>query len=102
MKLALIYDDSNVIRRKSGQAVIVDKEYAAYWGDVNGFKKLVFNAALGKGYGTYEQVVFIGDGAHWIWNMCEELFPDAIQVLDYYHMCENVYSYARYFHPFVD
>ena len=99
MKLALIYNDSNVIRRKSGQAVIVDKEYTAYWGDVNGFKKLVFNAALRKGYGTYEQVVFIGDGAHWIWNMCEELFPDAIQILDYYHMCENVYSYARYLYP---
>lgn len=31
--------------------------------------------------------------------MCDELFPDAIQVLDYYHMCENVYNYAKYLYP---
>lgn len=99
MKLALVYSDKNVIMRKSGQSVLVDKEYVVYWGDVNGFKKLVFDTAVTKGYGTYERVVVIGDGAHWIWKMYEELFPDAVQVLDYYHMCENVYSYAKYLYP---
>lgn len=99
MKLALVYSDNDIIRRKNGQSVIMDKEYVAYWGDVNGFKKLVFDAAVRKGYGVYKQVVVIGDGAHWIWNMYEELFPDAIPVLDYYHMCENVYSYAKYLYP---
>lgn len=99
MKLALIYSDKNVITRKSGQSVLVDKEYVAYWGEVNGFKKLVFDAAVTKGYGVYERIVVIGDGAHWIWKMYEELFPDAVQVLDYYHMCENVYSYAKYLFP---
>ena len=99
MKLGLIYSDKNIITRKSGQSVLVDKEYVAYWGDVNGFKKLLFEAAVTKGYGTYERVVVIGDGAHWIWKMFEELFPDAVQVLDYYHMCENVYGYAKYLYP---
>lgn len=99
MKLALVYSDKDVIIRKSGQSVLVDKEYVAYWGEVNGFKKLVFDAAVTKGYGIYERVVVIGDGAHWIWKMYEELFPDAVQVLDYYHMCENVYSYAKYLYP---
>lgn len=41
----------------------------------------------------------IGDGAHWIWNLYDELFPDAVQVLDYYHMCENVYRYAKFLYP---
>jgi hypothetical protein len=99
MKLGLIYSDKNIITRKGGQSVLVDKEYVAYWGDVNGFKKLLFKAAISKGYGTYKRVVVIGDGAHWIWNMYEELFPDAVQVLDYYHMCENAYSYAKYLYP---
>ena len=27
--------------------------------------------------------------------MCEELFPDAILILDLYHLCENTYSYAK-------
>ncbi len=99
MKLGLIYDDKAVIKRKSGETILLDKEYVAYWGEVNGFKKMVFDAAARKGYGTYERVVVIGDGAHWIWNMYEELFPDAVQILDYYHMCENVYNYAKYLYP---
>ena len=27
--------------------------------------------------------------------MVEELFPDAQQILDYYHLCENVYTFAK-------
>jgi len=29
----------------------------------------------------------------------KNIFPDAIQVLDYYHLCENVYNYAKYLYP---
>lgn len=99
MKLALVYNDKSVITRKSGQSVLVEKEYVAYWGSVDRFKKLVFDAAARGGYGTYERMVVIGDGAHWIWKMYEELFPDAVQILDYYHMCKNVYSYAKHLYP---
>lgn len=99
MKLGLVYSDDHVLTRKGGQSVLVNKEYVTYFGGVDDFKKLLFNAAIRARYGTYEKTVVIGDGAHWIWNMCDELFPDAIQVLDYYHMCENVYNYARYLYP---
>lgn len=27
--------------------------------------------------------------------MCEELFPEAIQILDLFHLCENTYKYAK-------
>jgi len=27
------------------------------------------------------------------------MFPDAVQVLDYYHMSENVHDYAKYLYP---
>lgn len=99
MKLGLIYSDDHVLTRKGGQSVLVNKEYVAHFGGVDGFKKLLFNAAAEAGYGTYQQMVVIGDGAHWIWNMYEELFPDAVQVLDYYHMCENIYDYSKYLYP---
>jgi len=51
-----------------------------FFGGVEEFKKLLFDAAARAGYGKIRQVVFIGDGSHWIWNMCEELFPDAVQI----------------------
>jgi hypothetical protein len=32
----------------------------------------------------------IGDGAKWIWNQVKELFPTAVQILDYYHLSEHL------------
>lgn len=96
MKLGEVYSDDHVVKRKDGQSIITNKEYGAHFGKVEAFKPLLFDAAARAGYGAYEKMVMIGDGARWIWNMCDELFPDAVQILDYYHMCENVYRYAKY------
>ena len=99
MKLGLVFYDGNSIHRKDGKTIITKKEYVTFFGGVEEFKKLLFDAAARAGYGKIRQLVFIGDGSHWIWNMCEELFPDAIQILDYYHLSENVHSFAKHLHP---
>ncbi|MEY8000462.1 hypothetical protein AB8U03_09700 [Clostridium sp. Mt-5] len=31
--------------------------------------------------------------------LCEELFPDAVQILDFYHFSENVHEYAKAIYP---
>ena len=53
------------------------------------------NIAVNAGYGKVKDVVLIGDGAAWIRNMKDEVFPDAVQILDLYHLKENVYTYAK-------
>lgn len=99
MKLGLIFCDKDVIRRGNGSHRITKKEYVSYFGSVEEFKKFVFAAAARAGYGKVEEVVVLGDGAQWIWNMCKELFPDAVQILDFYHMSENTYKYAKFIYP---
>jgi hypothetical protein len=32
-----------------------------------------------------EEVVFVADGAAWIWNLVEHHFPNAVQIVDWYH-----------------
>ena len=39
--------------------------------------------------------MLLSDGAAWIANMAEELFPDACHILDLFHLKENVYDFAR-------
>jgi len=99
MKLGLVFSDANIIKRKNGDGIITKKEYISYMGSVEEFKKLLFACAIKNGYGTIKEVVVVGDGAKWIWKMCEELFPDAVKILDFYHMSENIYSYAKYLYP---
>jgi hypothetical protein len=74
------------------------KEYVSYIGNVEQFKEYVFECAVRNGYGKYEKTVVVSDGAAWIRAMCEELFPDAIQILDYYHLIENINTFAKFLH----
>lgn len=95
MKLGLTFLDKDIIKRKNDSAIITKKEYVTYLGSVNEFKKVLFDSAARAGYGKVKKVIVIGDGAHWIWAMSKELFPDAECILDYYHITENIYDYAR-------
>lgn len=74
---------------------ITEKDYTSYVGSVEEFKKLLFNCAMRNGYGSYKETVLISDGATWIRNMKEELFCDAQQILDYYHLSEKVWALGR-------
>ena len=40
-------------------------------------------------------VVVLGDGAPWIWNLAEVVFPRRVEILDWYHADEHVSAAAR-------
>ena len=42
-----------------------------------------------------EEVVVIGDGAAWIWNLSEEYFPGAVEIVDYMHAKSHLYTVAK-------
>jgi hypothetical protein len=77
------------------QHQILRKEYISYVGSVAEFKKHLLACSLRNGYGLFKETVVLSDGATWIRNMVDEMFPDAQQILDYYHLCENVYTFAK-------
>jgi len=98
-KLGIVFSSDNMRKKlnKKGEVTsrILKKEYTSYIGNVGEFKKYLYAAAIRNGYGKYKETVLISDGAAWIKNIGEELFPDAVQILDLFHLCENVYSYAK-------
>lgn len=42
-----------------------------------------------------EEVVVIGDGAPWIWNLADEYFPNATEIIDYMHAKRHLYDLAK-------
>lgn len=42
-----------------------------------------------------ERRVILGDGAKWIWRVAGELFPGAIQIVDFYHAAERLWEIAK-------
>lgn len=77
------------------QHQILQKEYISYVGSVTEFKKHLLACSLRNGYGQFRETVVLSDGAAWIRNMVGEIFPDAQQILDYYHLCANVHTFAK-------
>ena len=44
---------------------------------------------------TKSELVFICDGAKWIWKWIDEYFPNNTQILDFYHCKEHLYAFAK-------
>src|SRR5205814_1817043 len=41
----------------------------------------------------------IGDGAEWIWNLAQDHFPGAIQIVDLYHARQKLWELVRKLYP---
>ena len=49
---------------------------------------------------TATKTIVIGDGAHWIWSMAQEQFPNSIEILDFFHLSEYVWAVAKAAYPY--
>jgi len=42
-----------------------------------------------------KELVFLGDAAEWIWNLVQEHFPQAVQIVDWFHAAEHLETVAK-------
>jgi hypothetical protein len=95
-KLVLIFNGNDLRTRKDGITHdILRKEYTPFIGNVDEFRKYVLDSAVRNGYGRYRETVVLSDGAAWIRTMCDEIVPDAVQILDFYHLAENIHTFSK-------
>lgn len=73
--------------------------YIAAFCDRVDFAPMLWTEALKRGYATARKTVFIADGAEWIWNMVDDRFADAIQIVDFYHACEHLHALCHALEP---
>lgn len=57
---------------------------------LSAFGQRVEREALRRGFERAARRVVIGDGATWIWKLAEELFPDAVGIVDLFHAKEHL------------
>ena len=63
--------------------------------DPSEFARRMRREAERRGFQLASRRVVLGDGARWIWQVATELFPGAIQIVDFFHACEKVWEVAR-------
>jgi hypothetical protein len=53
--------------------------------EAESFGDQLWQEAARRGVMEAAEVVVVGDGAHWIWNIADAQFPQATQIVDWYH-----------------
>lgn len=62
------------------------------------FGTKVRQEALSRGMARAKTVVYLGDGAHWIWELARVNFPFAIMILDLFHALEHLQTLTDLLH----
>src|SRR5258708_31178345 len=73
----------------------INIEYYLETHGLDAFSDLVWARAFGRGAHQAEQLVFIADGAVWIWRIVAKYFPQAIQIVDWYHAASYLVKVAH-------
>jgi hypothetical protein len=70
-------------------------QYFADITDAESFGKLLWATGCVVNADLSPELVFLGDGAVWIWNLVDQYYPNAIQIVDWYHAEEYLDNVAK-------
>jgi len=80
---------ASFISEEYGRSTIATMERAEKFGE------LMYLEAVRRGVRRADKVVFVADGAVWIWNLVSHHFPDAVEIVDWYHATEHLWEVAN-------
>ena len=92
VKMATIYTQQSRGRTAGNRGFLRQKQYVASLEDSKGFGTLLELQAQAWQVHKSRRVVLMGDGAAWIWNLSEMHFPQAIEIVDFYHAVEHLWD----------
>lgn len=90
LKLGRIFKGSDIININKNRNQITDSLYVAHLGTHTDFLQK-FEHYLDQ----LRLLIFIADGAPWIWKWIEANYPESIQILDFFHAKEHLYGFAK-------
>ena len=59
------------------------------------FGRLLWATGLQNHADAFEEIVVVSDGAGWIWRLVEQYFPQATQIVDWYHASQYLTPIAE-------
>lgn len=98
LKLGAVYTTVTAPSRKRPDKLLIRAHDISYLGDITDpetLGRLLWTEAARRGVLGAGEVIAIGDGAHWIWNLITEHFPHAVQIVDWYHASEYIWAAAH-------
>ena len=91
MKLGRIFHHRDNVKVSTKRKEVIRSVFVSHLGSVE-----AFSPKLERHLTPYRNLTFIGDGAKWIWNIVENNYPGARQILDFYHANEKLELFAKH------
>ncbi len=96
VKVACLFDGRDLAELHAGRRELLRKHYEAHLGGPERLGQLAYAATRAYGVAVDgANALSQGDGAPWVWNLVEEHWPRALEVLDYYHLSEHLHACAQ-------
>jgi hypothetical protein len=92
VKVATLYANEARYHTAGGRKKVLAKEYLATLEGAEGFGAQLRRRAEAWQVDQARRVVFMGDGAPWIWNLADAHFPGAVEIVDFYHAVEHLWT----------
>lgn len=77
---------------KNGRGIVSDKVVVSWQGEPLELACRLHHTACEHGLGRARQKLVVSDGAPWIWNVAQDRWKGAVEVLDFYHASEHVWT----------
>jgi len=90
MKLGRVFVQSSLVNVSKNRNELTSSVYTAHLGCASEFWEK-FSAEIPPS----KNLVFINDGAKWIWNYIEQMYPNSTQILDFYHCKEHIVDFSK-------
>jgi hypothetical protein len=94
-KLGCIYEARHRVELSATRAELMARQVVAVRGEPAVLGALLWPRAKAAGIDETREVIVVGDGAPWIWQLAAEQFPRRVEILDWYHAQEHVSETAR-------
>lgn len=99
VKLGAIFTQTRCDEQGRPERDFASTTYVGGFESAEAFGLQVRAEAQRRGIGRALRIVFLGDGAPWIWELCRLNFPGSVEILDLYHalehlhlLCQNLYA----------
>lgn len=92
------YDVKDRYEKGGREMIAGESRFAASGETIEELKHSVDALANRMGARSAKAIAFIADGAPCLWKMASDRLPNAVQIQDFWHVCEHLFGLARSLH----
>ncbi len=98
LKLGVYYRLEESAQTESGRGILAHKVIVAWQDQPLELGRRLHWEGLREGLGRARQLLYLGDGAEWVWNLKKDRWNRATGLLDFYHATEHLWVLGRAVH----